>query len=420
MASRLFPHLTERGRTQGIGRHQSTTAKPAAGESAIPRVLTRFIALFAALYAAFGVQSPYLPALLQTRGLSPEEIGLTLASATAVKLAAGPIAGRIADLTMARKAVFSISGMGASLLALGYVLGGGLEALLVVSVLQAAVLAPLAVLADTLALASAARARVFDYGWVRGAGSAAFIVGSVISGQAAAQFGLASIVWLNAALLMVAALAVHTVPTLVPTVQRPVDAQTGGVITLLHLPEFRRVVLVAALVLGSHAMHDSFAVIRWGDAGIGPEIAGLLWSEQVAAEVVVFFLLGPFLLNRIGPKRAAVLAATAGALRWGVMASTAWLPAMALVEPLHGITFALFHLACMRVLAEIVPQRLAATALALYGTVGIGAATAIVTLLSGALYGRFGASAFWLMAALALAALPPAMNLPSSTLDDSA
>jgi PPP family 3-phenylpropionic acid transporter len=261
---------------------------------------------------------------------------------------------------------------------------------------------------------------VFDHGWVRGAGSAAFIVGSVISGQAAAQFGLASIVWLNAALLMVAALAVHIVPTLVPTVQRPVDAQTGGVITLLHLPEFRRVVLVAALVLGSHAMHDSFAVIRWGDAGIGPEIAGLLWSEQVAAEVVVFFLLGPFLLNRIGPKRAAVLAATAGALRWGVMASTAWLPAVALVEPLHGITFALFHLACMRVLAEIVPQRLAATALALYGTVGIGAATAIVTLLSGALYGRFGASAFWLMAALALAALPPAMNLPSSTLDDSA
>jgi PPP family 3-phenylpropionic acid transporter len=383
-------------------------------------VLTRFIALFAALYAAFGVQSPYLPALLQARGLSPEQIGLTLASATAVKLAAGPIAGRVADLTMARKAVFSVCAMAASLLALGYVLGAGLGALLVVSVLQAAVLAPLAILADTLALASAARARVFDYGCVRGAGSAAFIVGSVISGHAAAQFGLASSIWLNAALLMVAALAVHTVPTLVPTVLRPVDAQTGGVITLLHLPEFRRVVLVAALVLGSHAMHDSFAVIRWGEAGIGPEIAGLLWSEQVAAEVVVFFLLGPFLLNRIGPRRAAVLAAAVGALRWVVMASTAWLPAMALVEPLHGVTFALFHLACMRVLAEIVPERLAATALALYGTVGVGAATAIVTLLSGALYGRFGATAFWLMVALALGAVPPAMKLPSPALDNSA
>jgi PPP family 3-phenylpropionic acid transporter len=122
----------------------------------------------------------------------------------------------------------------------------------------------------------------------------------------------------------------------------------------------------------------------------------------MGAEVVVFFLLGPFLLNRIGPKRAAVLAATAAALRWVVMASTARLPAMALVEPLHGVPFALFHLACMRVLAEIVPQRLAATAFALYGTVGIGC---VGVLIDG------GARP---------SAVPSAMELPSSPLDNSA
>jgi PPP family 3-phenylpropionic acid transporter len=44
------------------------------------------------------------------------------------------------------------------------------------------------------------------------------------------------------------------------------------------LPLYRRIVLVAALILGSHAMHDSFAVIRWGAAGIAPGAAGLLWS----------------------------------------------------------------------------------------------------------------------------------------------
>jgi len=45
------------------------------------------------------------------------------------------------------------------------------------------------------------------------------------------------------------------------------------------------------------------------------------------------------------------------------------LPALALSQPLHELTVALLHLACMRRLAEIVPPRLSATALTLYGTV---------------------------------------------------
>ena len=60
---------------------------------------------------------------------------------------------------------------------------------------------------------------------------------------------------------------------------------------LLAIREYAVLMLVAALVGGSHAMHDSFAVIRWGAAGIGPGTAGLLWSESVAAEVMVFFII---------------------------------------------------------------------------------------------------------------------------------
>jgi PPP family 3-phenylpropionic acid transporter len=38
--------------------------------------LARFLALYGALYAAFGVQSPYLPSLLDSHGLPPEAIAL--------------------------------------------------------------------------------------------------------------------------------------------------------------------------------------------------------------------------------------------------------------------------------------------------------------------------------------------------------
>jgi PPP family 3-phenylpropionic acid transporter len=180
---------------------------------------------------------------------------------------------------------------------------------------------------------------------------------------------------------------------------------------LLRLRAFQRVVLVAALILGSHALHDGFAMIRWQSAGIDAGTAGLLWSESVAAEVLVFLLIGRPLLDRIGPGGAAVLAAAAGILRWSVEAESVWLPAVALVQPLHGITFALLHLACMQRLAETVPPRLAATALTIYGTVGIGAATVLLTLVSGSLYGVIGPAGFWVMAALCAAALPAAQRL---------
>jgi MFS transporter, PPP family, 3-phenylpropionic acid transporter len=98
-------------------------------------------------------------------------------------------------------------------------------------------------------------------------------------------------------------------------------------------------------------------------------------------------------------------------LRWGVMGASAWLPAMMLIEPLHGITFALLHLAAMRLLAEVVPAPLVATALTLYGTLGIGAATAVMTLACGPLYAHLGARGFWVMAVLCVAALPLALTL---------
>jgi PPP family 3-phenylpropionic acid transporter len=49
-------------------------------------------------------------------------------------------------------------------------------------------------------------ARGFHYGWLRGAGSAAFILGTLLSGQAIARFGIAAVVWLNAGLLGATAL----------------------------------------------------------------------------------------------------------------------------------------------------------------------------------------------------------------------
>jgi len=383
--------------------------------AAFPNPLPRFILLYALMYAAFGVASPFWPAFFEGRGLSPQQLGILLALGTAVRLLSGPAAGRLADRLQALRAVLAGCVALAALIALGLLPAHGFWLLLLVSVGLAAALAPITTLADALALRAAAGERTrkgFEYGWVRGTGSGAFIAGTLISGQVVAALGLASIVPLQAGLLAGAALAALLLPALTAPQGHAVTRETSppGIGALLRIRLFRRLMLVAALVLGSHAMHDGFAIIRWSAGGIGPATASVLWSEAVAAEVLVFFIVGPALVSRLGPAGTAALAAFAGLVRWLVMALTTDVIALALVQPLHGLTFAALHLSCMRLIVGIVPPQLAATAQALYA-LGAGATTATLTLLSGWLYAGFGAHGFFAMALLCAAALPATRGL---------
>ena len=70
------------------------------------------------------------------------------------------------------------------------------------------------------------------------------------------------------------------------------------------------------------------------------------------------------------------------------------------VQALHGLTFALMHLAAMGIIARTVPDRLSGTAQTVYGTAALGIASAVMTVASGYLFGWFGIQAFWGMAAL--------------------
>jgi PPP family 3-phenylpropionic acid transporter len=283
-----------------------------------------------------------------------------------VRLLSAPLAGRIADQAHALRATLAVCCVGTALAALAYVSVTGFWPLLAVSLLHALALAPTTNLADALAVV-ASRRQSFEYGWVRGAGSAAFIAASIVAGFAISGVGLGVVVVLQAILMLAVPFALRLVPPVMHP-RTPNAISREGVLALLKLPVFRRVVLVAAMILGSHALHDTFSVIRWSNAGVSPQTISLLWSLAVAAEVVVFFLAGPWLLDRLGPARAIGIAAVLGAVRWLVSALTLDLTAIVLIQPLHGVTFALLHLACMRVLAICVPQQLAATAQALYGT----------------------------------------------------
>jgi PPP family 3-phenylpropionic acid transporter len=368
-----------------------------------------YILLYATLYAAFGVASPFWPRFFETRTLSPQEIGVVLAAGMLTRLLAGPMVGMFADRAGSLRFALAICTALAAASAAALLWAHSFVLLLSISVIQAASLAPTTSLADALSV-NAARPRLagkeFEYGWIRGSASLAFIFGTLTVGQLISGTDVTPIIWMNLSFLVVAAASTALLP---PVVARSSQLTGGSLIgelsELLRIPRFRMMILVSSSIYGSHAMHDAFAVIWWSAAGIEPSTISILWSEAVAAEVVVFFLIGPALLDRLGARGAAALAAAAGIVRWSVAGVTTSVLALSIIQPLHGFTFALLHLASMRMMQTLVPARLAGTGQSIYAF-GSGCLTAVLTLLSGTLYANFGGAAFLPMAILCAVTLP--------------
>ena len=234
-----------------------------------------------------------------------------LAAAMLTRLLAGPMVGMFADRAGSLRLALAICTALAAGSAAALLWAHSFALLLFITVIQAASLAPTTSLADALSV-NAARPRLagkeFEYGWIRGSASLAFIFGTLTIGQLISRTDVTPIIWMNLSLLVAAAGSTALLP---PVVARS-SLLTGGSSVigelgeLLRIPRFRIMILVSSFIYGSHAMHDAFAVIWWSAAGIEPSTISILWSEAVAAEVVVFFLIGPALLDRFGARGAAV------------------------------------------------------------------------------------------------------------------
>src|SRR5215472_13995716 len=105
-------------------------------------MLYRFFILYGSLYAGFGVQSPYLPILLDNHHLRPETIGLALAAGMAMRLMAAQAVARLADRLDAPKVILALCTTAAALIGLGYLPAQGAWLLIAVGVLHSATRSP--------------------------------------------------------------------------------------------------------------------------------------------------------------------------------------------------------------------------------------------------------------------------------------
>jgi PPP family 3-phenylpropionic acid transporter len=358
----------------------------------------RLGAFYAAIFFSVGVQLPFWPVWLQSRGLAAGEIGVVLGAAQWVKLATNPLAGLAADRGGARRVMLllSLAALAGFLL---FLPAQGFLALLLLSLVTGAALSALLPLGDNAALA-AAYAGALDYGRVRLWGSLGFIAAALLAGRLMASAGADGVLYL----LIAAALGIAL--TCAGVGDRPAPARARGWPRLKRPPWL--LFAAAALVQGSHAVYYGFGTLYWRGLGIADGVIAALWAEGVIAEILLFYWGAP-LLRRLGPAGLLALGGGAGALRWSLTGLVSALPALVLLQLLHALTFGAAHLGAMHYLARHLPAEQAATGQALYSAIVGGVGAGLALWLAGALYAAYGGAAYQAMTALA--ALGAALSL---------
>ena len=360
-------------------------------------------AFMAAMFGTFAIIGSFLSLFLADRGLTATQIGTAFGLVSLIRLFAGPSWGMLADRLGQRRKVMAAGAGIAVCTSLALLSAHDFLLIALILVCQGAAVASLGPLSDSLALGLAREGRM-TYGPPRAAGSAAFMLAAALGGQVLAATGTGVVPLLIAGGFCACCLIALNLPEPAQPPPARKSRFTGG-FSVLRLPEFRLTLLSSALVQGSHAAFYSFAPLHWRSLGITDGTIGLLIAVGIVAEVALF-MWGRRLVEYLGPAGLTGCAAAAGALRWAVTATTGDLAILFPIQALHAVTFAFQHQSAMLMLQRVIPHERASTAQALYGALGMGAPTGLMTFLSGFLYARFGGGVYFVMALMCALALP--------------
>lgn len=413
------------------------TTPPATPPSQPPPATTRtthfsirLAVFYGAMFLIYGVHLPYLPVWLDWRGLSPSEIALITATPFFLRLIITPAVAMFADERNAHRsaiAILSLIAVAASLLlSQSY----GFWLILAGAVALSLTMTTMMPLTETIAV-SGVKARGLDYGRMRLWGSLTFIAANLIGGAVIAANGAATGIYMILAATIATAAASWFLPDADRQPERahsstPQSAQpnpTGqrssrplrfvrfaDALALVKNPAFLALLLATGCVQAAHATYYTFGTLHWLGQGIDAKTTGLLWAIGVFAEVALFAFSGRA-VRAVGPAGLLIAGCAAAVIRWMLMSYEPALWALIPLQLLHGLTYGAAHLGAIHLIAQTVPDKSAGTAQALYATIGTGVAMGAATLMSGWLYGAYGANAYLAMSALSLIGLIAALMI---------
>ncbi|EOK5765383.1 3-phenylpropionate MFS transporter [Vibrio vulnificus] len=358
---------------------------------------------FLGFFFAYGVYLPFWSLWFKEQGVSSTDIGLLVGIGLATRCVANMvITPRIHKAEHIMPALRWLSFAALIFVGFHFFTGGSFWLMALATVLFNLCCGPVVPLSDALANYYA-RLKMLDYGRTRLWGSIAFIAGSTVVGYLISLYGTDMILYTALVGVFISLLLSMRSANVMPVTRSEHHSERPKLTQLLTDGPVVKFLLLAALIQGSHAAYYSFSAIYWQQAGHSEEIIGYLWSLGVVSEVAVFALSKRLFAG--WSLRALFVAASIGVmLRWGITASTTLLLGLVLVQLLHGVTFAMAHIAAIQYIQNSEEHKMVALQ-ALYNALPLGAFIAAMTAFSGWGFEHWGANVFWVMAAMGLVAL---------------
>jgi PPP family 3-phenylpropionic acid transporter len=362
---------------------------------------------YGAIFIGSGVSSPYLPVWFAHHGMSGSRIGLILSLPMLARVVSAPLLAVWADSFKLRRTALMILSLAVTAAYALMALPWGFAWQAVVWFAASSMFTTIAPLADVIALR---RARVdgFNYGWPRGIGSAAFIVGNLGMGflliRGSPELVL---VW------MVAAIAATSLAARVLLPPDPVHEEghaaefsdrMAGLSGLLRDPVFMTAVVSAGLIQSAHAFYYGFSTLAWKRQGIPEDMSGILWATGVTAEIGFLWFMEPW-RRRIGPRNLLALGGLGAVVRWTALAFSPPLWALFPLQILHALSYAATFIASLLLVEQLSTPRNASAAQAINSALSGGVLSGIATLLSGWLFDRAGVHGYLLMSAMCAAGM---------------
>ncbi|EGR7976941.1 3-phenylpropionate MFS transporter [Vibrio vulnificus] len=358
---------------------------------------------FLGFFFAYGVYLPFWSLWFKEQGVSSTDIGLLVGIGLATRCVANMvITPRIHKAEHIMPALRWLSFAALIFVGFHFFTGGSFWLMALATVLFNLCCGPVVPLSDALANYYA-RLKMLDYGRTRLWGSIAFIAGSTVVGYLISLYGTDMILYTALVGVFISLLLSMRSANVMPVTRSEHHSERPKLTQLLTDGPVVKFLLLAALIQGSHAAYYSFSAIYWQQAGHSEEIIGYLWSLGVVSEVAVFALSKRLFAG--WSLRALFVAASIGVmLRWGITASTTLLLGLVLVQLLHGVTFAMAHIAAIQYIQNSEEHKMVALQ-ALYNALPLGAFIAAMTAFSGWGFEHWGANVFWVMAGMGLVAL---------------
>ena len=387
----------------GVNREQSVVWRAPGADG----YAWRCALFYAALFLIYGVQMPYLPVWLDSRGLTAAEISIISATPFFLRIGVTPAVSLFADrignhrIVVIATALLALSGALLLSQAQGFL---PILLLAIVMLISASTAMPLT---ETVTV-EGVRREGLDYGRIRLWGSLTFIAASFGGGVVIDRFGAGAGIWMLVAGCAITSAAALLLPR--PARAVPDASHVTGPSAfeqakrLVSTPLFLVFLVAVGATQASHATLYTFGALHWRSQGISPTWVGILWAISVSAEILLFAY-SSALARRFGIIEVLLAGALGCVVRWTILAFDPPLALLIPLQVLHALTYGATHIGAILFISRAVPAGASGTAQGLYATIAAGVGHGAATLASGKLYPLFGGKAFLAMAALSAVGL---------------